>query len=198
MVTGAGMARIQPDFLFSSFSVYLTYGTCPEEFTESIQSYEGDIFAYVAVLQDIIDGTIGALSGAFEAVTVAIMVAVAIITVVTTYMVIKTTILRRNREMGIQKALGFTTFQLINQIALGLTPSIILGTALAALVGHIGFNSLLSVFTRAVGVLEVDFPSPLGLIALLCVSLIFLAYLVSVLVARRIRKISAYALVSEG
>ena len=112
-------------------------------------------------------------------------------------MVIRTTILRRRREFGIQKAVGFTSMQLMNQIALNLTPSILLGVVIGAVAGFYGFNPMMGVFMSGMGIVKVDLPSPPDQITVVCLALVAMAYAVSLLIALRIRKISAYALVSE-
>jgi putative ABC transport system permease protein len=112
-------------------------------------------------------------------------------------MVIKTSILRRKRELGIQKAVGFTTFQLMNQIALNMTPVILLGVVIGAVGGYFGFNPILVVLIRSMGIVQMKLPVPLDWTILVCIALTALAYVVSMLVAWRIRKISAYSLVNE-
>jgi len=113
------------------------------------------------------------------------------------YLVIKTTIIRRRRELGIQKAIGFTTFQLMNQIAMGLSPSIIIGTVLGSAGGYLGFNAIFVALVRGMGIARADLPIPLAWVAVMCAALVVLAYTISLLTAWRIRKISAYTLVTE-
>jgi len=50
----------------------------------------------------------------------AIIVVVICVVMLMLYLIVKTMIIRRRRELGIQKALGFTTLQLMNQIVWGL------------------------------------------------------------------------------
>jgi putative ABC transport system permease protein len=112
-------------------------------------------------------------------------------------MVLKTTILRRRREFGIQKAVGFTTFQLMNQIALSMTPVILLGIITGAVAGYFSLNPIFVAVTRGMGIIKVEFLMPLDQVGLICIGLVMLAYAVSMLISWRIRKISAYGLVSE-
>jgi putative ABC transport system permease protein len=102
------------------------------------------------------------------------------------------TILRRRREFGIQKAVGFTTFQRMNQIALGMTPAILIGAAVGAAAGYFGLNPMVAALMSGMGIVKVRLPVPLDQ-----TMLVLLAYAVSLLIAWRIRRISAYTLVSE-
>jgi len=113
------------------------------------------------------------------------------------YLVIKTTIIRKRRELGIQKALGFTTLQLMNQIALSLSPSIILGAALGAAGAYVFFNPLMEAVMGGMGISQSTLLVPVSWVVVPSAVLVVLAYAISMLIAVRIRKISAYALVSE-
>jgi len=195
-ITGAGFSRMQ-SFVFDSFHVFLADGVCPSTFTETMRADQGDIFAGIIVFDDIISAGMDEMGVIFAAVTIAIIIVTSVIVVAIMYMVIKTTVLRKKRELGIQKALGFTTFQLMNQISLNLTPAIVLGSVAGSLGGYFGFNTVVSTLASGAGLVQTNWPVSLSWTIILCACLILLAYAVSMLVAWRIRKISAYALVSE-
>lgn len=140
----------------------------------------------------------GTVGGIFSALSLAVIGVVVSVVILVLYLIIKTTITRKKRESGIQKALGFTTLQLMNQIALNLTTPIIFGVTLGAAFGHFGFNYIfVTLFGGMVGIVQVDLPTPLSWVAMASAALILLAYFVSLLLAWGIRKISAYVLVSE-
>ena len=64
----------------------------------------------------------------------AIMLMVLIITVIVVvmilYLVIKTMIIKRKKEFGVMKAIGYSTIQLMNQISISFLPVIITGVAI--------------------------------------------------------------------
>jgi putative ABC transport system permease protein len=106
-------------------------------------------------------------------------------------------ILRRRRELGIQKALGFTTLQLMNQFALYFIPVIAAGVMAGGLLGIFGFNAIFVALTRGMGIMTASMPVPALLTIATCAGLVVLSYAFALLIASRIRRISAYALVSE-
>ena len=191
------VARVLPDFTFNAFSVNLAGETDVNTFIDAVREREGNIFANILSVQEIFDGQLNTMGNIFALITVIILFVVAAVVILVLYLVLKTTILRRRRELGIQKALGFTTLQLMNQIALSLTPTILFGVIIGALGGYFGFNSIFAALARGQGIVRVNLPSPLVWTILLSAALVLLAYAVSMLIAWRIRKISAYALVSE-
>ncbi|MCL2425802.1 MAG: ABC transporter permease [Oscillospiraceae bacterium] len=195
-ITGEGINRMM-DMPFQGFAVFLEETVCGFEFEEMLRAAEGDIFGLMLVYDELADEFIESFGGIFTAVAIAILSVVAVIVIATMYLVIKTAIQRKRRELGVQKALGFTTWQLMNQVALNLTPAIIIGAAAGAAISFNTFDAFFALVMGMSGSLSVNIPVPLGLTVLSCVGIVVLAYVVSMAVAWRIRKISAYALVSE-
>jgi len=143
-----GASRVLPEFAFNGFSVNLADGTDTSIFMEAMRAREGDIFASILSVQEIFDGQLSTMGDIFALITVIILFVVAAVVILVLYLVLKTTILRRRQELGIQKALGFTTLQLMNQIALSLTPTILFGVVIGALGGYFGFNSIFAAIAR--------------------------------------------------
>ena len=69
-------------------------------------------------------------------------------------------VIRKKHELGIQKALGFTTLQLRNQISLGLLPSVIIGVLLGSLLGATQTNSLMTMVQSAMGIMGANYMVP--------------------------------------
>lgn len=197
LLTTEGLHLIEPKFMFSAFFIYLNERIDVNTFAEQLQSAEADILDVITKTQDLLAVSLDSMGEMFAAVAYGILAVTVFVVILTLYMVIKTTILRRRRELGIQKAVGFTTLQLMNQIALNMTPVILLGVFAGAATGCFGFNPLMSALTSSMGIAKLDLPIPLDQIIRACIILVILAYAVSMLIAWRIRKISAYALVSE-
>ncbi|MCL2248172.1 MAG: ABC transporter permease [Oscillospiraceae bacterium] len=197
MISYQGKQQIVPEFVLDEFYIYLAPGADAEAFKESILSLHGDIIANVIHLQAQFEGQMGAMGDIFAAVNIVIMVVVAAVVVLVLYLIIKTIIIRRKRELGIQKAIGFTTIQLMSQITLSLSPPIIFGAIIGAINGYFGFNPMFIAIVRGMGISQADMPVPVAWVVMVSVGLVALAYAVSMLIAGRIRKISAYGLVSE-
>ncbi|MCL2109942.1 MAG: FtsX-like permease family protein, partial [Oscillospiraceae bacterium] len=196
-ITGDGIRQVRPDFEFSDFNVYLNSDVDVKEFVQKIEAAEGEIFGNITDIQEQIESMLTAMGGIFAIVAMGIVVVTVFVVILTLYMVIKTTIGRRKRELGIQKALGFTTLQLMNQIALNMTPIILIGVIIGAVAGYFGLNPMMAALMTGMGIVKSELPIPLGQTAAVCVALVVIAYVVSMLIAWRIRKISAYGLVSE-
>jgi len=195
MITGGGISEIRPDYRFAGYNVYLWDGASVKTLIESVQTAEGNVFDSVIDMQDNLESLMNSMSGIFTAVAAGILAVTIFVVILVLYMVIKTTILHRKRELGIQKAVGFTTFQLMNQIALNMTPVILAGVVAGAFAGYFGLNPMMVAIMGGMGIVRVNLPVPLDQTIIVCIALVAISYLVSMLIARRIRKISAYALV---
>jgi putative ABC transport system permease protein len=177
-------------------NVYLK-GTDNASFIENIKTQYGDL----AVEYSDVDETINSQSSVYISAVFAVMVLVLAITVLVVvlilYLVIKTMILKRKREFGIFKATGYTTFQLMTQIMFSFVPIVIIGVTIGGVLGSLYTNSMLTLLLSGAGIHNVQFIIEVPLIIGLCIGLVVLSYLVSMIVSRRIKGISAYELITE-
>jgi len=192
-----GMRQMQPEFLFSQFNLHLEDNVDTHDFMESVREAEGDVFINILFWEDEIEASMENLESIFALVTMIILSATVMVIVVVLYMVIKMTIRRKGRDLGIQKALGFTTWQLMNQTVMSLMPVVIVGVALGSVIGYLGINPLFGVLMSGMGATQVNFPTPIAWVLMVGIVLVLLAYVIAMLISWRIRKISAYALVVE-
>ena len=85
----------------------------------------------------------------------------------------------------------------MNQISLSFLLPVALGAAAGSLLGAFGTNPLMSVAMKGVGIMKASFiVDPLWMVCFGLGTMLF-SYLLSLLTTWRIRKISAYALVTE-
>ncbi|MDR3072748.1 MAG: FtsX-like permease family protein [Clostridiales Family XIII bacterium] len=192
-----GVHRIQSDYRPREIYVYLEDNSKSADFVKSIErSFEEELESSIN-LKELMDAQLGMYGAIFRVLAAAIVAVTALVICMVLYLMLKTVILRRRRELGIQKALGFTTLQLMNQFALYFLPVITLGVAMGGIAGILGFNSLFVALTRYLGIMTASMPAPVGQTILMCGLLVILAYAFSLLISWRIRKVSAYALVTE-
>jgi len=197
LMTYDGLIPLWPGFEFEWIYVYLEEGVDATDFVENVTADMEGMFSSAQVVKDQVEAQFGMFGSIFAAVAAGLLAITAVVVILVLYLVIKASILRRKREIGIQRAIGFTTVQIMNQIALAYMPVIAAAVALGGIGGALGMNPFFVAVMRGMGIVRADFPVQLGWAALTCVALTVLAYLVSMLVAWRIHKISAYALIVE-
>lgn len=197
IITDAGVKEIQENYLSNQIYIYLNEGVDAATFLSAVEKSEGDIFSSTVNLREIADAQFGSYGDIFGMLTVVILIVTMLVILLVLYMIIRTSILRRKKEFGIQKALGFTNVQLMNQISLGFTPMIIVGVVAGGLLGYLGFNPMFVALTSGMGILKAELISPMLWTMITCAGIVILSYLISLLISMRIRRISPYSLITE-
>lgn len=103
---------------------------------------------------------------------------------VTLYLIIKATVIRRKKELGIQKAIGYTNKQLMFQMALSFLPVLLIGMLAGSIFGYFEVNPLLSIVFSSIGIMQIHLPVPILLLVGIGVVVIILGFIISLLVAR--------------
>ena len=197
MVTIDGMRRAQPEFTQGSLNIYLYPDVDAAIFTENLgEQFAEQSFLVVDVDTQFEEGA-GVFASILSLVGVAILGIAIFVILLILYLVIGATIVRRHRELGIQKAIGYTTGNLMFQISLAFSLPIVSGTVLGVLLGVLYASPLLNAAMRPMGVLAANLLVNNTWLIVAGVMIIALAIGLSLLVTWRIRKISAYKLVTE-
>lgn len=196
-ITLEGMQRLQKSYKLTGVDIFLKKGENADDFIDLL----GDEFGEKIVTTVNVDALVKTSMGTFVSMTVilsfTILVTTVLIVVMVLYLIIKTNISRKKREIGIQKAIGYSTFQLMNQTALGLVPVILFGAGVGAFAGLIYINSVLTVLFSVFGIMRMDFYIGPSWLIIITVLITAFSYCVSMLISWRIRNISPYILVSE-
>ncbi|RFB15438.1 ABC transporter permease [Bacillus sp. HNG] len=195
-LTMEGMQQLQTDYQGTTLYAYLD-GISNKDFIKRVEGQYGDNIADTLDIDENIETQTGMYTAAVYAVMVMVLAITVLVVVMILYLVIKTMIIKRKKEFGVMKAIGYTTIQLMNQISISFLPVILTGVAIGGVLGYFFTNPMLSVLLSSAGVKRLDFIVHLPTIFMLCVGILILAYLVSMLVSRRIKKISAYGLITE-
>jgi putative ABC transport system permease protein len=87
----------------------------------------------------------GSYSTVISKVGIAIFVVTNLIVILILYFVVNSSITRQKRTLGIQKAIGFTTFQLMNQVSLSFLIPVAVGVFIGSVLGITQTNDVMSV-----------------------------------------------------
>lgn len=196
-LTYDGAKRMQSDYKPNTVYIYLQEGKDVESFSDKVNEKFGNHIVNTINFDALEKSSLGTYVSIVSIVTYTILVVIALVVVMTLYLVIKALIIRRRRDLGIQKALGYTTLALMTQTSMSFMPLVFLGAVIGSIVGSIYINPMLSVLFKGMGAMKVSFIVPQLWIYLMCVGICVLAYAASMLISRRIRKITAYALMVE-
>ena len=164
---------------------------------ESIEGAFGDrLYAYMDYCTLLANGEDSTITLARVICIVLIIISLAVIWL-TMMLLFKTIIIKSQKELGIKKALGFTSNQLRTELSLSLMPSILLGISVGAVTGVLNANNLMTVLLGAYGVSKSNMADdPWMYLSVIIIGAI-VSYIMVYLLSRRIKKISAYSLITE-
>ncbi|XID92267.1 ABC transporter permease [Paenibacillaceae bacterium WGS1546] len=195
-LTIPGVRHLIPDYEGQVIRVYLDKVT-NEAFMNEVKVQYGHMTADIMDIDSTIESQSSIYSSAVSAVMAIVLIITIMVVVLILYMVIKSTLLKRKRDFGILKATGYTTVQLMNQLALGYIPIMLAGVTIGGVLGSLYTNSVLTLLLSGAGIHNVQFTIKLPYIAALCIGLVALAYAVSMTAAYRMRKITPHGLITE-
>lgn len=140
-------------------------------------------------LSDIIKTQTTQLSIAISASTSAFMIISAVVVMIVLFILMESTVKKQRKDLGIMKGMGYTSKELMFQLAFRIMPSALIGVVLGTIIS-IHTTSLLTSFF---GKISVNIPAVL---ALACVILVF-CFICAYVGARKIKKISVCELMTE-
>jgi putative ABC transport system permease protein len=190
--------RLNPSFKHQSLYIYLEKGTDAEQFVAELESKFDKSMLLTAVNFDKgMEEGMASYQNVVAAMGLTMLIITLLVVTLVLYFVISSSVIRKKRELGIQKAIGFTTYQLMNQLSISFTIPIVIGVVVGTLLGALYTNPMMSLSMKSAGIMKAGFiVDPYWIIAFGAATIVF-SYLLSMLTTWRIRKISAYALVTE-
>lgn len=190
--------RLNPNFKHQALYIYLDKGCDAEEFVAQLENkFDKSILLSGLNFDKGMEEGMASYQQIVALMGLAMLIITLLVVTLVLYFVISSSVIRKKRELGIQKAIGYTTYQLMNQLSISFTIPIIIGVVIGILLGALYTNPMMSLAMKSAGVMKAGFIiDPYWIIAFGAATIVF-SYLLSMLITWRIRKISAYALVTE-
>ncbi|MEE0059519.1 MAG: ABC transporter permease [Acutalibacteraceae bacterium] len=113
------------------------------------------------------------------------------------YIVIKSLLVKRRNELGIYKAMGYTSSQLILQTTGSFMPVSIIAIVLSTAMALFYMPCIYQLIFEALGVMKNNIEISFGFLMLFAAAQIIINIIISIILCMPIRKISAYALIKE-
>ncbi len=145
-ITTSGYERVAPHVKEYSIWINLKPGRTFAEFKKEFEEMYPDV--EVADYREAAKGTTGVVSAGMKAVAVFIAALTVLIVAFVEALIIRAQITREWRNLGVSKALGFTSGQLIRQTMLSNMPAIAIGIAIGLVLSPVsGRNLMKSAFS---------------------------------------------------
>ena len=154
------------------------------------------LYSYLNVVEALKAGDIQIIAIAAAMVFAMVLVSIVVI-ILSMNLLVKTLIIKKQKEIGIKKAIGFSSSQLRTELVLSMLPQITIGAVAGAVLGIMGSNNVLASLLEGVGVLRSNmtiFPW-MGIAAV--VFAVVVSFVIIWIISARIKRISAYSLITE-
>ena len=154
------------------------------------------LYSYLNVVEALKAGDIQIIAIAAAMVFAMVLVSIVVI-ILSMNLLVKTLIIKKQKEIGIKKAIGFSSSQLRTELVLSMLPQITIGAVAGAVLGIMGSNNVLASLLEGVGVLRSNmmiFPW-MGIAAV--VFAVVVSFGIIWIISARIKRISAYSLITE-
>ena len=180
----------------STVNVYL-HDKIAKKFIEGYEEQHNSLIAS-SVNYEQLNENIGTMyTGIVSAVTVVLFVISVLMVLLVLYVIINSMISRRRQEFGIYKAIGYTSRQLILMTAARFIPVVALSAILSAVAGIWYLPAINQFIFTQIGAIKNHFVISIWILLVLALIFTAAAFLISVLLAAPIKKITAYSLLKE-
>ena len=112
-------------------------------------------------------------------------------------LLLKTVFIKREKEFGIKKAIGFTSGQLRVQLSLSLMPVTAAAAVLGSVLGHFMINPVFTLVLGGYGLKKADLITKPVLMIPTALGVIAFVFVLSYVMSNKMKKVSAYKLISE-
>ncbi|MDE6732164.1 MAG: FtsX-like permease family protein [Oscillospiraceae bacterium] len=194
-LTAEGFARIS-ETAPNSLNVYLD-DKIAEEFINEYEREHGELISSSVNYEKLGESGRRMYAGIVSAVTVAMLIISILVVLLVMYVIINSLLTRRRQELGIYKAIGWSSAQLISQSAASFLPSIAAASVLSAALGLLYLPAMNRAIFGLLGAYKNHFEIPLWFLLFFAAIFIAVCFAISVLLARPIKKITAYSLLKE-
>lgn len=195
-VTDSRFRRLAPDYVPATVHVYLEDSVPPEQFARTLEvKYPGQWS--ILNMEEWLQGTLNTFTSTFSAITWSVSGVTVVVVGLILFTIIRTLIMKRKRELGIMKGLGYRSFHLMQQIAFSLLPVVAAGVLTGLLTGAFYSGELFILLLSSLGIHNASFTASVPQILLLGAGLMAASYGICMLASWKIHSIHAYQLISE-
>lgn len=137
----------------------------------------------------------------YMGITVVLVVSICAVTILVVlfilYIVIKSLLVKRRQELGIYKAMGYTSSQLILQTTGSFMPVSMVAIVISSFLAIYYMPAIYQFIFETLGVMKNNIEISFGFLMLFAVAQILVNIMISIILCMPIRKISAYVLIKE-
>ncbi len=193
-----GYKALNSEKFVTTLYVYLNDAADTARIVEEMEENYGDKIISTMDYQKMTETTQEMYSGITSVIVVAILILTILIVLFVLYIVIKTLLVQRKQELGIYKAIGYSNKQLMVQMIGSFLPSSVAAVLLSSVLGLTYVPQINQFIFQTIGAMKNNMEVSFTFLMIFAFVQITADLIISILLTRPIKKISAYALIKEG
>ena len=195
-ITDSGYAHISDDPLYS-LNLYMDEKADISAFADKLDSDYDEYTINVSNASKETESMQIMYSSLITIVAIALFIITVLIILLILYVILHSMLTNLKTDFGIYKAMGFTSGQLIIQTVGSITPMVLFGALLSAVLGIAYLPVMFDGIFSVIGAMKNNFEIPLYILLIMAVILTIVNMLIGVILCRPIKKITAYSLIKE-
>lgn len=197
MITKEGYLRIKPE-LVPELYIYLDENADINTVMDRIEEMPGMENTKITNFSDYISVTLNSIKSVMKLLCTVMLAVVTVVIAMILILLIKTQIVREQKYLGIYKALGYTTGQLMMQITMNCIPVVAAGTLLGSVAAWFGTEGSMVLCLSAFGIRKCSLDLSIGAIVLCAAGIVLWAWLIAAVCSARIRKIVPCEIIQQN
>lgn len=197
MIIKEGLMRLNADIMLNSLYLYVKDGSNVKPVMNEIKTVLSDKNAEVMNYQEYVSSTMNSIVTVMKALCLVMLITVILVLAMVLVLLIQSQLVRDKKILGIYKALGYTTGQLIMQTIMSYIPIVFAGTFTGCIVAWFGINPSFILCLTVFGIKKCNMNiSPaymFGILVLISLWAVFIA----VICSAKIRKIVPCEMIQE-
>ena len=196
-LTNEGYLHLNNGYERQSLYVYLEDAADTEVFLKEVEEEYGEDIISSVNYDKMAESAQGMYQSVVKGIIAAIFIVTMLIIFLIFYMIIKSLIIKRKQELGIYKAIGYSNFQLILQIAGSFLPVSAAAILLSAVLGIWYMPSINKMIFEMIGAMKNNLQVSLLFLLFFALIQILADFIISICLSWSIKGISAYSLIKE-
>lgn len=192
-----GYEALSAEDMVPSLYVYLQDKSQTEQVMEEIEEGYGSMIESANNYQKMTKTTQEMYAGITSIVIIVIFILTILIVLFILYIVIKSLLVQRKQELGIYKAMGYSNWQLMVQMAGSFLPASVIAVLLSSALGIVYMPQMNQFIFQTVGAMKNNMEVSFVFLMVFAFIQIMIHFTISICLTMPIKKISAYALIKE-
>ncbi|SEW06891.1 ABC transporter permease [[Clostridium] fimetarium] len=197
-ITTQGMKKLVPYYEEKELLIHLKENVNTNQFVTKINNSYKDQKVQCINWYEVIDIMLKTFSSSIKIIVIGCVMITAFIIIFVMFLVIRVRILKERTRLGVSKALGFTSNQLIGHVVISEMPVILLASIIGSILGYIGTNPMMAMMLASNGILNCAFYIDISLILMTPLVISMLGLITILTVSFGIKKISPCKMFEEA